>query len=417
MGKKKSALSGMAVRSIALRVIPKKKENWPRLRAMVNLYRHLARQYAAVLEMVAEAGADITEKDGELKIVPNKDKAAELLKLTFGTTAGDKPAIRAWLAGQVNGRLPGNSVDQIMRTVAATWTSKDAVIPATRNYLVLNGARRRPLLDRIPLELRWKNHRELVVDTNGHDMHINCGDEVIDVKTHDVDRARWITWNKILTGEYQKGDSVKVYMDDGYLTLRVSYGFNIAATKPDPKRVLAVSFTVDLDEKAVEEFISFKVDEGQGEGFVDLARYLKLSASGALDCVDANATRADQVEKKINSCGWSSERRHGSGNPRALEHYRKQRSGLKENRLNQTATWNHFWTHRVLKVAEQWRCGTVRVYSLPEEGLFGRPWPWSDFKHDLEYKLEAARIKLVWCTADIAELVDKVLEGVEVSTK
>ena len=372
---------------------------WKALRELFAIYRQTARQAAAVLELAATAGASIVERKDELRIQADNKRAQEILSGAFGKEgkALGYP-MRDWIMERFAGRLRSEFADSLLRDVAARWKAPDPKTGVRRNFLILGGARRPPLMAHVPLPFRTRGRTFEAAD-NGHRLVLRPNAETeINLRLGDLDPGRWAQWRLILAGKYKMGDPVYLHLNDGKLKLRVPYSFEPSPLALDAGRTQELAFT---DQPG--EFIRFRIREGLAS-VTDLKRRENLSAEGAVEGVDGNALRADRLKPLIESCGKLGERRHGSGCAPALRRYRRMQSALAGQRARITQCWNHFWSARAEIIARRWKCGKVLVFGPPET-LLGRSWPWADFKAKVEYKFREIGATVEWQKpAEVSEL-------------
>jgi hypothetical protein len=300
---------------------------------------------------------------------------------------------RDWVVGQFDGRLHNDCADQLPREVRTRYNSKDPDKPKlTRSYLILNGERRAPLMANAPLPMR--PGRSAKISENGHQVTLDLGWRTVEIKVGTQERQSWAAWKNCLSGKWKLGDPMFLHRKrKGGWFLRVTYTRPDVDSKPLEGRVMEVSFP-DADDPT--EMIKCVIRKGH-KTIADLKRNRSLSAAGALAVVDRFAARRDKSEAVRRSI-----------NPRLqTEAYRSERDRsrrLSDRRQRVAQGWNHQWSITLARVAHQWRCASVMLFDLPPN-LYGRSWPWAQFREMLKYKLGHIGIKLEICKSPKAEEV------------
>jgi hypothetical protein len=286
--------------------------------------------------------------------------------------------------------------DQAIDDVNTAMFALDSLTGVSRIHMIMNTVSRRPPLfpnKGFPLrsdQLKIRNHSVSFSFQKGTWLEARMGKI--------EDGSRWGILKKIMTDEWKMGSIVRVDIGDqkrkdgklrtGEMRLYITYyrPFRKDSTI-DKKRALEVGFS---DER--EKMIQFHVLKGGS--ILDDLRNDFLGADGALAFVDRLKKQSEKYRLRLSSCGSRSERRHGRGNSSAYTAEAARLARITRARENGCRTWNHRWTSYIINLALKWDCGEIRVMNVPQD-LFKRPWQWSNFIFDLEYKAKNRGIRVV----------------------
>ena len=200
----------------------------------------------------------------------------------------------------------------------------------------------------------------------------------------------------------------------GEFTVYVTYtlGKSVLEKRRAPvrDRALTVSFMSSGDEN---KFIRLAVENAdvsdEDMSQLDCQRSQDLSVAAIVEYLKTMEVRGSRLKNLIAT---------SANRPVARKRYRSRQEQAAKNRTKFTQGWNHTLVNRIIKFAESWRCGLIRVYGMPkplqlkkpsgddnidfmsaacaslDHGLLGWQWPWTDFVFKLKTKAHEAGIKL-----------------------
>ena len=385
-------------RTLRLPVWPTNKEDWPRVRKLFDLTHRaaylLSGHYALSQSAIPGIGGKI-----EALIPPSKKDSKATLDLLLGGNS------REWFQKKFGDVLTGDHYDFIIAAVSSRMGAKDPDKPGlSRDYLILNGERRAPLLKNCPVSLRMrKDVKTWPMDEGGHKVTMKLPDGPLQFSIGKVDPMQWRIFRAIIQRERDGGDPWTFHRvratshKPEKLWLNVVYFVGddedtqkkIARARHNRGREMEINF---LDDP--ENFMRCLLRSGH-ERNVDERLHWHDSALAALAQIDRLAARQERQHKRIKACGSYTCRKEGAGHRKAYRREAEISKKLTKARESCARGWNHTWTARLVRQAEQWECGRIAVYDLPED-LLGRPWQWSNFKFDLEYKAREVGIEVEW---------------------
>lgn len=360
-------------RSIVINVLPENLNVRRKIIDSIRLYRAAARKAFAACAMAEMAGAEIIERDGDLKIIPHTDGAKTILKSAFGVDGkAHLYELRLWLR-ELHPTWMSIVPESLHRDIVSPrWRAKDPEFPkATRGYLTLNGVRGMAQFNKTGIY--FKNTIPRIAErTVTLRWDYDIGDVVL--KIIDMDPSRWHVWKNIVDKtEGWKLGGTYLKERDGKLILIIGYECPDKEQSLDSGRVLCVEFTDNP-----ELFITTHTEDKKFSGDA-------ISVSGAMAWAKEIESIRGAYLQRLASYG-SPRKRWGSKRLRAGVCARLER--LTARRANGEKSHNHLWTRRIVENAIRCKTGRVVVVNTPEREMFGIFWGWYQFKQMLKYKIE-----------------------------
>ena len=368
------------IRSVTLPVfLPEEaKDKYQDIINSIRLYRAIARQMFAACAMAEIAGAKITHDKEYIKIIPQKDAALSILKTAFKQDGkAHLYQLRTLVLDELAPTFHSFVWDSLRREVSKRWVSRDQLIPATRGYLLLQGARDiaqfKSLgigIPAIPSTIKLKDHRLSVKwdhSIGGIDFGINR-----------LDGQRYIIWKCLRDGEkgWKLGTS---YLSEreGRLRVTITYEAPDKKIKLDKSKKLILSFTQE------EKPMDFLKLSHNGR------KLYTISVADAMNRIDRLFKLRQQYEINRASDGgkkW--------GHRAAYKSTQAKVSKITLRRTCVTKEWNHLYSRRIMNFMNHANAGVLEVEKLPSD-LLGRPWPWKQFFEFLSYKADENNVKLI----------------------
>lgn len=315
----------------------------------------------------------------------------------------------------MSGSIADVALQDVMRVWKATDPQNDKL---TREYRYINDVRQLPKFAHIGLPLR-KSYIKLAHNDDGSGrghwvtLKVLPGDAEFQMKlcgnqkSKKMDSSRWATICNLQSGEWPMGDPIRLDMEDGKFVLYIPYATPKRSAEVNQNRVLELAFTADRG-----GFIQFRMREGS-RCLRDELRYADISSEAAIAQIDRIAKQQDKADARRRAGVKGSERI-------VIRSERTRQERVTQRREHAARDWNHRWAKRAIEVAASFRCATIQVFDLPRNareededeselpkvleeaveprqcGLFGRTWPFYDFKTKLNNKAEERGLKTVW---------------------
>lgn len=359
------------------------------------------------------------------KLVVSSNHVTYLLETVFKHKEGqDIYSSRRYVLDMLNKYSNGKGWctavgDDIRADIKSLWYAKDpSIAKCTRMFLAFQGKRNPPLFrfqgikfnanvpkkfDNNSITLSWNN------DLGPVEFRI-LGSKQKD-GSRKLDKSRWLLWKGICEGRIKHG-TICLNERDGKLMLNVPYSVPISANVNDKKTVLEAAFVNNVN-----NFIQCSVRQGDGRDemvtMIDQMRNEQLSCSEALAGIDRLSEQSEKLDLRRRAC---------NGIGKACRAATERLNRVTQQRQSVSNYWCHKWSRVIIDTAIRWKCGTIRVFDVPEKlingrvigHLFDRSWPWSNFRLKLGYKAKLAGINLVWSGSGSVDKVGEVLlPGVE----
>jgi hypothetical protein len=359
---------------------------WARIRRLFQEYRCAVRKAGAAIDMAVSAGAQIRERKGKIELKPMRDEAKKILALAFGFDKEVKSFGRE-LFPTLKEMLPsfcGATQDCAFNQIIDAWRSKDpSATSCTREFLTLQGDRKAPAFFNATIGIRKGS-----VDFGAHKigLRILADGEALELALGTLDGGRWSIWRRIVSGEIECCDPVRMQYRNDRLTLLVPYKVREERAELDEGRCLEVCPT----DRAGEDLV-LRIREGHATQ-VDGRKSEALDATAMIASLDRISAQFAGLEAQRRACGSRSERHRGSGHGKAWRSCVERGNGLAMHRKNVLRSWVHVWSHRVVETAVRWRCGRILLFVPRDSFLRGRSFPWADLVLKLQYKARSVGI-------------------------
>ena len=382
------------------------------VRTYIRKYRLAIRKACAPLLFAQAATEEWSDEKGRAVIGKADAVTEEMSKLT-----GDKVCIQRNLDRFVKALIPTLKCEcfqQVANRIYTAITAKDPDIPISRHLLILDGVRKLPWFMNEPIHLKYCPTYRSDVIFNGHRVFLRWDKELgyVEFKLigkklkqnakgnskRGLDASQWYIIKQLQSGAWAPGGAKLQLMKDGDFRLICGYqGFEldrpelrakagrerIELIPVDKDRIDELSFTEDR-----ERFMVLQLSSGHRASAgipVDEVKKHEWSALGMLAHVDRLSKQQDRSKKRASSCGAFH---------KAREAEQTRRDRITRARENVVANWAHEWSLQVADRCMSMRCGQLRVFDIPKEVLFLRPFPWSKFRFDLEYKCRERGIEV-----------------------
>jgi transposase len=368
-------------RAIKIDLIPPK-ESRQKIVASIREYRATARMLYSACAMAEIAGATITYKDDDIKIVPNKDNAKAILNSCFDNYDKNMHLyqLRSFVLREQNTSWKSFVWDAVRREVAQRWSAPDTEFPkAKRGYLTIQGARAIAKFNNIGIGMPFATaHPKL------HEHKIEVGWDhtigTIEFVIPKLDSARYYVWKSLREStEGWKLGTIYLNERDNKVFLQMSF------ERPD------IDKNIDLEKTLNVEFVP------EAQNFIcvytgERNESDKIAFDETLQWLDEIRIVQERYESQRKSCG---SKRAKWGNHKAWAAIQKRINNLTSRRENGCKSRNHLWTRRIIENAIRHNAGTIKLHNVPERELFGHPWGMFQFKSFLKYKIEEIGGKLI----------------------
>lgn len=395
------------------------------------LFRGAARKAASCLIMSQAAGCEIDLNEKEVRLTPDSDKSKSILLSVFGPPILGGEAkrfgypMRPWIKSMMP-NFKADMADAALSAVVSWYTNADQQFPkATKGWLALQGARRPPMFDRLPLSMRGPAAEKAEVKCTKRGFLIKYRTDIeFEVKLagnrqrpagaercgERIDTSRWYIFKNIRDGKWPCKSAFLHMDEEGKLRVRLAYYPPAKKVSGlDPLRTLAVSFAKDMD-----QFICLDIIEGKKAGKIairngayvdlDIVRRDWKSAAAAIAYFHRLKAQQERYTAQLRSAGSRRDVREGFGHKKAADKAIRIRNALTIQRENAAKSWNDIWSKWVVKTATDWHCKNIVVFGPPkpvdpknpsvDQGLLGMPWGWYAFKAMVEYKAKFAGVNV-----------------------
>ncbi len=395
------------------------------VRGIVREYRYVARKAAAQYACMDIATHDMRlNEKGYLeplkKITGKQDTAnvAALAKAIFSSPdmrRGDGGLYATPLDGAVKAIAPDNwsveSIQMCSREVLSRWHAKDPDKGIPLKYLI-RSAERKPTsffhalfpilfctskcsnldfggpvtLNTYDVESKSVKPREFrgSITLRIHGESFRAGIGAIDGYRHRIICGL----NRFVMGEEKSIEpaGAKLKLDDkGRLSLILGF---YAPVKMVRKSNLERAVEVGFDEENIDKFIQCRLDTGHqpsDDKPLDEIRNTVISVYACIAALDRNKMQSKRAERERNS---------SLNHDIARKSLRERGARLQARRTNISKSWCHQWTHEIVRFTRSMNAGRIVVRGLPKT-IQERPFLWSNFIFDLEYKAKLEGMTVV----------------------
>lgn len=167
--------------------------------ASIRRYRAIARHMFSVYTLAEAAGATIESTEAGVRVVPQSDKAKQLLAVLFDKN-GKKHMyqFREYVLHELYEGAASFVWDSVSSDVSRNWRHSDPEFPfVSRGWLVLQGARRHARFDRLGIGCPMATARPQIRD---HEVEVHWDKNIGPVKFFlaRLDAGRWEIYQALL---------------------------------------------------------------------------------------------------------------------------------------------------------------------------------------------------------------------------
>jgi len=432
-------------------------------------YRSTARKIFSMLAMSEIAGAKISfveekvkKKEGEkqedpkvyVEVKPDpessfeiKDNFAKIIDPKMGkslkSSKDGKPfrncayAFRSMVLKEISPNWLCHVWDNLRKDVESCFNSHDPEFTkATRGWLIEQHRRNLASFQRKGLAILWaKSHeKDVVFADNKLEVTLNWNRELGPVKfqilgkrrkgdrKRKLDGHRYSILDNIRRGRWSIG-TVRLSEYDGKLVLFVPYKPVIcsSSSQNDPNRITEITIGDNPN-----EFFDCRV-RSDNMSLTDQKRHFSIPVSVVVSWLDGLNSYRNRLRNNLRGCGNKHARDNGSGHGKAYRKICEMLDNITKCRSNGSNSWNHVWSKRLVKIANEWNCGKIEIFNLPQSkedkrrdeeeeveekkeicGLLGRPWCWSTFKNFVGYNAKRFGIKVEFKNVTVQKVIDSV---------
>lgn len=359
-------------------------------------YRFAAAQVAAVMASIQFMGADIAFVNGKLVIRQRSDAVKTLMATMFGDRgSGMSYNMCEFVKSDVLQRRYKCFVwENIKDAMNRAWTAPDPdpdVFPR-RGQLILESRRDIAAFKRLGITIAPQHHKlcrpdlraEYKIEESGiknRSMLSLYWDEVLGPVTFRVKKlesGRWAILNRIFNGEYASR-SITLTCDAHSREIFLLWTYEVprqVCKEIDPETELHVSLGAG-------GFVTYVYRKDRPLELVERMRNDGLLTAAVVQFIDQMSARQSKLKAIINC---------SRAQPAVVEKFSRIRDALTTKRDNLAKHYNHLWSKWLVALAIKWRCGKI-LFKKPKLGLCSdpnieghRPWQWSNFVFDLQYK-------------------------------
>jgi len=361
-------------RSICLNATLEKMEKTKEVIDSIRLYRYVANKVFSSIITVEMLGASVESDESYFRIIPNSERAKELLALVFNKTG--KAAfyeVREYVLKHLAPTWHSFVFGGMRRELWSRWQARDSVHRASHGYLVLNGVRKPSAFKNVGIGFPSASEK---ITLDNHTIVLKWDHEIgpITFKIRKLESGQYYVWRMLRAGAWIIRN-VLLNERSGALTITFNYHQPIGKVLQDASRITEVSI------KGATIAVSGPNDEGDSENIethaaVSWLSRLKMISADRSKCLSSNCVNASAI-----------------GNKRVFLALSKKLHNVTERRSKGSKSWNHVWTKRIVFLASRWNSGRI-VFEVPEKSELGfHPWSWSEFFEQLHYKAEAVGIE------------------------
>lgn len=367
----------------------------------LRLWRGVCTKASAALAAVELAtGVLEVDKEGNLFLAPEHwEKNGPLFQALWGHEKSDlaldrfiKRECPSWTAA---------TYQLARREVVKRWGAKDADKTAlSRRFLTHQSERRPAVFVNAPLQILYceSSSRAVRIDIAERTIALHWDSDAgyVPFKLLELDPLRWRVLKGLADGSIMPGGCKlqMIWGDKGpRFEIRFGYYAPVAERMADPKRVMEVAFSEDREAFMVH---SLRSGHRPATGLpVDSVRGFAVSAVACLAQLDRIRAQSEGIESELKAVGRVRHVRRGVVS--RSERLTRRRDAV-------VRDWCHVWSKMAIQSAARMDCGRIEVIGMPAQ-LFGRPWQWSTFKFDLEYKAKLAGLAVAFSAGAVAESV------------